>query len=304
MMVLGARRRWVVAAWAAAIVLFLATRLFLLDRDVPPWPLAYYQPIDEFAYVLPAFNLHHYGTWTHQETPYVPVEGLPLNVLQTVVAAVGVALSWTYWGLRTSSVLFGLVGFLAIVAVAYRLVDEGPRGGRAAALPPRDPAGGRRGDPARRLRVPGRRSRRGADGGAGRRARRRPLADRARDVPRAGAHPWAIRRPGRDRGTRHRVRLHLQRVPRPRRPGAGLLVGVAARRRARGGAARPRRDGRRRGRPGRLLPVGLRRVRRHARWPGTPAGSPASAWPAGQAGSTRPSCGESSSPTRSGSIDP
>ena len=112
------------AAYLAAIGLFLATRLVFLDRDLPPWELAQYQPIDEFTYAAPAFNLHHYGSWSHQDVPYAPVEGSPMNILQSAVTAPLLGLDWSYWGFRASSVLFGLVAFGAMLATVRRLVRK------------------------------------------------------------------------------------------------------------------------------------------------------------------------------------
>ena len=123
------RRRAPVPTWTlvtgfAAVAAFLVTRFAFLDRDLPPWNLAMYQPIDESAYTIPAFNLHHYGTWTHQDVPWVPLEGSPMNVVQSLVTSWTLALDWTYWGFRASSVLFGLVAFLAILATARHLVRQ------------------------------------------------------------------------------------------------------------------------------------------------------------------------------------
>jgi len=126
-------------AWVgpvAAIVAFLATRVAFLDRDLPPWDLAQYQPIDESAYTIPAFNLLHYGTWTHQDVPWVPLEGSPMNVLQSLVTSWTLTLSQTYWGFRLPSVLFGLIAFLAMVAVVRRLVGVARADGVALPFPP------------------------------------------------------------------------------------------------------------------------------------------------------------------------
>ncbi len=121
----GTRRRLFARplfAWALAVVAFLATRLARLDADPPPWELAMYQPIDEFEYVLPALNLHHYGTWAHQETIYSPIEGAPMNILQSLATALTLEADWSYWGFRLPSVLFGLVAFLAMLLVVRALV--------------------------------------------------------------------------------------------------------------------------------------------------------------------------------------
>jgi hypothetical protein len=86
-----------------------------LDADLPDFRISEYSPIDEFFYTLPAFNLLHYVTWTHQLAPWAPVEGWPMNIVQNVVAALTMFFGgYSYWGLRASSVLFALVGFVAI----------------------------------------------------------------------------------------------------------------------------------------------------------------------------------------------
>ena len=126
------RSHWL---WIVAISAYLATRLPFLDRDVPPWNLAQYQPIDESAYTLPAFNLHDYGTWTHQEVPWVPLEGSPMNVFQSLVTSLTLQLDWTYLGFRLSSVLFGLVAFAAMLAVVRHLAQSAAVDRQPGALP-------------------------------------------------------------------------------------------------------------------------------------------------------------------------
>jgi hypothetical protein len=117
------RRGWLLLAVGA----FLASRLLFLDADIPTINLTQYSPIDEFGYSVPAFNLLHYGTWTHQVASWAPVEGWPMNVLQNVVAAVTMQVfGYTYWGLRGSSILFGLVAFLAMIGVIERATREMP----------------------------------------------------------------------------------------------------------------------------------------------------------------------------------
>ncbi|HEX2754879.1 MAG TPA: hypothetical protein VHM48_05420 [Candidatus Limnocylindrales bacterium] len=110
------------------IVAFLVSRLPLLDADIPQWELTVYSPIDEFTYSLPAFNLVHYGTWLHQAASWAPLEGQPTNVLQNVVVALTLKLfGSTFWGLRMSSILFGLVGFLSLVSIVRIQADEARR---------------------------------------------------------------------------------------------------------------------------------------------------------------------------------
>lgn len=114
--------------WVAIVATYLVTRLPWLDADVPRWELAWYSPIDEFAYTVPAFNLVRYGTWVHQAASWAPLEGGPTNAVQNVVAAVTLWLGGdSYWGLRASSVVFGLVAFLALVAIVRRQAEEAVR---------------------------------------------------------------------------------------------------------------------------------------------------------------------------------
>jgi len=127
-------RFWLVAL-SVATVAFLVTRFLVLDRDLPPWSLSQYSPIDEFTYVLPAFNLHHYGTWTYQIAPWAQAEGWPMNVAQTVLSAITLELGgYTYVGFRASSVAFGLVAFLTILDVARRRASAAVESGAARPL--------------------------------------------------------------------------------------------------------------------------------------------------------------------------
>ena len=117
--------RWrLIAAWCIPIAAFLVTRLVFIDSDLPRWDLAMYQPLDEAAYTVPAFNLHHYGTWTHQELPWIPLEGSPMNVVQSALAALTLDLQWSLVGFRLSSVLFGLVAFLAMAGLVHGLATS------------------------------------------------------------------------------------------------------------------------------------------------------------------------------------
>jgi hypothetical protein len=121
------RRAWIVLG-LALVGLFLLTRLAFIDADIPRWELSWYSPIDEFGYTVPAFNLVRYGTWVHQAAPWAPLEGPPINVLQNLVAAGTLAIGGdTYLGLRGSSVLFGLIAFLALLDVVRRQADDAVR---------------------------------------------------------------------------------------------------------------------------------------------------------------------------------
>ena len=124
--IIGLLRR-LAPVWISAgiILVFLATRLPFLDADVPEWPLSQYAPLDEFAYTIPAFNLFHYGTWVHQATSFTSLEGWPMNVAQNVVVAATMRLvGYDFWGFRASSVLFGLIAFLALLAIVKRQGED------------------------------------------------------------------------------------------------------------------------------------------------------------------------------------
>lgn len=110
------------------IVIFLGSRLIRLDADVPQWELSVYSPIDEFGYTVPAFNLVNYGSWVHQAAAWAPLEGPPINAIQNVVAAITLQVfGSTFWGLRMSSVVFGLVGFLALISLVRVQASEARR---------------------------------------------------------------------------------------------------------------------------------------------------------------------------------
>ena len=110
------------------VVAYLATRLPYLDADIPQWALTQYSPIDEFGYTVPAFNLLHYGTWVHQAAPWAPVEGLPMNAVENLAAAISMRLiGYDYWGLRASSLAFGLIALLALFAIVRRQAIEARR---------------------------------------------------------------------------------------------------------------------------------------------------------------------------------
>ena len=80
--------------WLVAVVAFLVTRFAFIDRDLPPWNLAQYQPIDESASTTPRSS-SPLGTWTHQDVPWVPLEGSPMNVIHSLVTSWTLALNWT-----------------------------------------------------------------------------------------------------------------------------------------------------------------------------------------------------------------
>lgn len=108
------------------------SRLLFLSADPPEWFLAEYQPIDEFAYVIPGFNLVHHGSWTHQAASWTVPEGTPFNGLQNLLTAATLTVfGQNYWGFRLSSVIFGLVAFVAILGTIHRQSADLVRSGIA-----------------------------------------------------------------------------------------------------------------------------------------------------------------------------
>ena len=53
-----------IASYLLILFVYLLTRLFGLDSDIPlGWTIIEYQIFDEMFYNLPAINLFHYGQW-------------------------------------------------------------------------------------------------------------------------------------------------------------------------------------------------------------------------------------------------
>lgn len=98
-------------------------RSIFLDRDLPSYQVSQLQPIDEFFYTIPAFNLFHYGSMTHQVVPYVPTDGFPLNIVENLMTWLTLAAFGNdYYGLRMASVIAALGVFLLLFTVLRRNV--------------------------------------------------------------------------------------------------------------------------------------------------------------------------------------
>ena len=116
-------RHYQLAAAAVLGAAFVVVRSFFLDRDLPPYGISQLQPIDEFFYTIPAFNLLHYGSMTHQVVPYVASDGSPLNYLQNFMTWLTlVVFGNNYYGLRMAPVLAALGVFLLLFIVLRRQV--------------------------------------------------------------------------------------------------------------------------------------------------------------------------------------
>jgi hypothetical protein len=113
--------RYQIAAAAVLGVVFVVVRSIYLDRDLPRYGISQLQPIDEFFYTIPAFNLFHYGSMTHQVVPYVASDGSPLDYLENLMTWLTlVVFGNNYYGLRMASVLAALGVFLLLFVVLRR----------------------------------------------------------------------------------------------------------------------------------------------------------------------------------------
>ena len=126
-------RRYQLVAAAVLGVAFVVVRTIFLDRDLPPYAISQLQPLDEFFYTIPAFNLFHYGSMTHQVVPYVASDGSPLNYLENFMTWVTLAaFGNNYFGLRMASVLAALGVFLLLFVVLRR---QAPAAGAGSSWP-------------------------------------------------------------------------------------------------------------------------------------------------------------------------
>lgn len=108
-------------AMLALAAIFVASRAIFLDSDLPAWGVAQLQPIDEFYYSIPAFNLYHYGSMDHQVVPFIATDGAPLNLLETLFTWLSLLVFGnTYYGLRMGSVAAGLLVLLLMFAILRR----------------------------------------------------------------------------------------------------------------------------------------------------------------------------------------
>jgi len=92
------------------VIFIIITRIIFLDSDIPIPQVTEYVPIDEMYYNHAAFNLFHYGEFTHQIIPYINDDGTPKNIFENIVTAFTLGI-WgnNYYGLRLASVLAALL---------------------------------------------------------------------------------------------------------------------------------------------------------------------------------------------------
>lgn len=109
-------KRWFY--WLILIALFglFFVRIGMLEQDLAPWGVAYYQPADEGQYALPVINEYNLGEANpdHAEpysafTPY----NLRTNFIGNCVIKLGLEnIGDNYFGFRISSVIFGFLNLL------------------------------------------------------------------------------------------------------------------------------------------------------------------------------------------------
>ncbi len=129
-------RRWI---WGGVLcALYLLTRCLYLDSDAPPWNVAQYGAIDETYYTIPAFNLFHYGTLSHQAIPFVPDDGGPFAYLLNLLTWVALELFGnTFYGLRGGAVLAGLILLLLLSLILNASLKRSGEEGRNGVSNPR-----------------------------------------------------------------------------------------------------------------------------------------------------------------------
>ncbi|MDA8441862.1 MAG: hypothetical protein M0Z55_05750 [Peptococcaceae bacterium] len=105
------------------IVLFCISRVTFLDRDLPPWQVTNYQPIDEFYYTISAFNIYHYGQISHKVVSFIPDDGNPLDMLETIMTAATLkSFGNNYFGLRMASVICSLLTLLLVYLTLKKIL--------------------------------------------------------------------------------------------------------------------------------------------------------------------------------------
>lgn len=105
--------------------LFIVSRVLFLDRDLPPWQLTEYQPIDEFYYSITGFNLYHYGQVAPRIVSYVPTDGTIENLLGNILTFITLKIFGnTYFGLRMPSVIASFLTFLMLYFIFRRRLDN------------------------------------------------------------------------------------------------------------------------------------------------------------------------------------
>lgn len=101
-------------------LVFVLLRIIYLESDVPIQQLTEYAAIDETYYTQSAFNLYHYGTYTHQMVPYIKDTGNTVNILENIMTSLSLKI-WgnNYYGLRMASVIAAIL-FIIFISMFLR----------------------------------------------------------------------------------------------------------------------------------------------------------------------------------------
>lgn len=134
--ILNEKNLWPVGG-AVLVALFLVTRLFFLDADLPPWGIALYQPIDEGVYTELALNYMNYGAVDPNET--INDDALSFYVSgQMKNIALGNFFAWlglvligdTYYGLRIPVVILNAINLSLLGLNLFLLKKDYGKGNR------------------------------------------------------------------------------------------------------------------------------------------------------------------------------
>lgn len=108
------------------LALFAASHLYALDRDLPPWGVINYQPIDEGAYAMPALNAYTYGSidpdLSADGIRYEVSPHLKTDVVGNLLTYAGLELLGdNYYGFRLGSVVCSFFNLLLIGLILWEL---------------------------------------------------------------------------------------------------------------------------------------------------------------------------------------
>lgn len=112
--------------YISLFTLFIISRLLFLDRDLPPWGVINYQPIDEGAYSILALNQYNYGAISpdvfNGDVEYITSPHVRTNIIGNTITYIFLKLFGdTYWGLRMGSVFCGLLIFIMSLLIFAEL---------------------------------------------------------------------------------------------------------------------------------------------------------------------------------------
>ncbi len=109
-------KRWFYWLFLIALFGLFFVRISMLEQDLAPWGVAYYQPADEGPYALSAIYEYNFGeinaAHTEPYSPFAPYH-LRANLIENILIKWGLNnLGDNYFGFRISSVIFGFLNLL------------------------------------------------------------------------------------------------------------------------------------------------------------------------------------------------